>query len=80
MGGLMNVVSDYLYFACLLKNLRKKLKRMEEWLYWWLNGHLQILEIFYRLLCAQGSSKIRAQNNSSDLLWLASNLLMQEQV
>lgn len=53
---------------------------MEEWLYWWLNGHLQILEIFYRLLCAQGSSKIRAQNNSSDLLWLASNLLMQEQV
>lgn len=76
----MNVVSDYLYFARLLKDLRKKLKRMEECLYWWLNGHFQIVEIFYRLLSAQGSSKTRAQDNSSDLLWLASNLLMQEQV
>lgn len=39
---------------------------MEEWLYWQLDGHLQIVKMCYRPLCAQSSPKMRAEDNSSD--------------
>lgn len=56
----MNVISDYLNFELLLKDLRKIVTGMDEQLYWWLDGHLQTLETCYRPLCAQGISKMRA--------------------
>jgi len=65
-GGLINVINDDLNFSPLLKGLRNISTRIEEWLYWRLDGHLQIVEMCYRLLCAQDSSKMRPQDNSSE--------------
>lgn len=54
-NGLTNIISSYWSYALLLRYL-KYILTVQEWLCWQLDGCLQIVEMCYRPLQAQGSS------------------------